>query len=86
MRFTLLSRVSLLLASQMQFCLQLRASAVQLVQLDVAQAQRAPSQNSLVACPQTLLQFIKKLHLKIYHQIHSYFQLLYTENSLAQNN
>jgi len=57
-RCTLLSPVSLLLSSQMQFCPQLRASAVQSAELDVAQAQQNPSQNSLVACPQMLLQFI----------------------------
>ena len=69
-RLTVLSPVSLLLSSQMQFCPQLLASAVQSAVPDVAQAQRNPSQNSLVACLQTTLQLITTT-LNIYSHINS---------------
>jgi len=54
-RLTLLFPVSLLLSSQMQFSLQLRASVVPLAEPDAALARRNPLQNSPAACPQMIL-------------------------------
>ena len=55
---TLLSLVFLLLSSQTQAFLQPHASAVLPAVHDVVQARQNLSQNSVVVCPQMLLQFI----------------------------